>query len=180
MKVGDVGIAGKVFMAEAGRIDFGGEILLPEYPRIRELLQSVGDKRGFDIYSSEAVTSSGILSKRALCRELREDLHNPVLDMETYAIAEETGGVGIPLLALRAISDADDEEIELSLDRITDRDMNVRIWKVLLEIARNPRMLPQLLRLARNSSVAGRNLAAGIKSLLDEDLHFPVTQVPLP
>jgi adenosylhomocysteine nucleosidase len=44
--------------------------------------------------------------------------------------------------------------------------MQIRIPKVLLTIARKPRFIPQLVRLARNSRVAAANLTQAMERLL--------------
>ena len=86
--------------------------------------------------------------------------------METWAIAQIAAREEIPLLAIRAISDAAEEELGFSISEFTDNEMNIRICKILGTIARKPWIIPQLIRLAGNSRIAGRNLAVVIKELL--------------
>jgi len=87
--------------------------------------------------------------------------------METAAVAQVAAEGNVPLLALRAVSDGAGEELGFTIEEFTDREMNVRVGKVLLTVARKPWIVPQLLRLARNASIAGENLATAILVLLE-------------
>jgi adenosylhomocysteine nucleosidase len=88
--------------------------------------------------------------------------------METAAVARIAAASGIPLVAVRAISDGADEELGFTIDEFTDREMNISAWKVLRTVAARPRIIPQLIRLARNADVAGRNLAIAVIALLEK------------
>lgn len=119
------------------------------------------------IARGEIVTSPRILRKRDLAQVLPVGMDFPVLDMETAAVAETCHRHGIPLVALRAISDAAGEELAFSLDEFTDSEMAIRPLKVLATIARKPWIIPQLLRLARNSRAAGKRLAGGVTAAVE-------------
>ncbi|ABB31510.2 nucleoside phosphorylase [Geobacter metallireducens GS-15] len=110
----------------------------------------------------EIITSARILKKGDLAHSLPNGISSPILDMETAAVAEAAHRRGIPIVALRAISDDAEEELSFSLDEFTDDDMAIRPRKVLATIARKPWIIPQLLRLARNSRIAGKRLAQGV------------------
>ena len=73
----------------------------------------------------------------------------------------------MPLLAIRAISDGADEELQFSIEEFTDKNMKMFLPKVLLAVAKNPRIIPQLLRLSKNSKVAGENLATALLAILE-------------
>ena len=81
---------------------------------------------------------------------------NPVLEMETAAVAQVAHELKVPVAALRAISDGSDENLDFSIEDFADQAMRISIWKVFLTLARKPHILPQLLRLGRNSRLAGR------------------------
>lgn len=120
------------------------------------------DRRCGGVARGEIVTSTRILRKRDLANRLPATIASPVLDMETAAVAEVCHRHGIPLVALRAISDDAAEELDFSLDEFTDSEMAIRPLKVLATISRKPCIIPQLLRLARNSRAAGKQLAGGV------------------
>jgi adenosylhomocysteine nucleosidase len=86
--------------------------------------------------------------------------------MESAAIAIVAVENGIPFCGIRAVSDPFDEELGFSLDEFCDQRMRIRIPRVLLTIARKPRIIPQLIRLARNSRVAGASLSQAVERFL--------------
>jgi adenosylhomocysteine nucleosidase len=86
--------------------------------------------------------------------------------MESAAIARVAAEHGIPFIGLRTVSDPFDEELGFTLDEFCDDQLRIRIPKVLLTIVRKPRIIPQLIRLARNSRVAGASLSHAVGGLL--------------
>jgi adenosylhomocysteine nucleosidase len=156
LAVSDVVVAGQALAFKEEGIAFAGRLM--NEPLLRDLENSFSG-RSFLIADGTTVTTSSILPKEKARQLIPEENANPVLDMETSAVAETAAANGIPLVALRAISDAAEEELLFSLDEITDREMNIRVCKVLATIAKNPRVLPQMLRLARNAKLAGNSLA---------------------
>lgn len=123
--------------------------------------------REFRIHRGTFVTTGEIIDKGSLAGLLPDGTINPVLEMETAAVARVAGRAHIPLVAVRAISDGADEVLGFSIEEFTDREMNIRAWKVLRTLAGKPRILPQLFRLARNSKRAGENLAVAVMALLE-------------
>ena len=92
---------------------------------------------------------------------------DPVLEMETVAVAQTAHERNVPLIAIRAISDGVGEELGFSIREFTDRKLNIRLGKVFLSVTKKPWIVPQLLRLAKNSRSAGNNLAAVLVVLLE-------------
>ena len=86
--------------------------------------------------------------------------------MESAAVARVAASHGIPFLAMRAISDPWDEEMDFTIDEFCDDSMRIRPARVLATILRRPRIIPQLVRLARTSRVAAGGLARGMERLL--------------
>ena len=112
------------------------------------------------------ITCDVILGKRELARALPADIRNPVVEMESAAIARVAALSRIPLLAVRAISDPWDEELNFSIDDFCDETKRIRPAKVLASILRRPAIIPQLIRLARNSRVAAGGLGKTMARLL--------------
>ena len=121
----------------------------------------------FRIHRGTFINTGEIVAKRWLAGFLPDGTTNPVLEMETAAVARIAARAKVPLVAVRAISDAADEELGFSIGEFTDREMNIRAWKVLRTLAGKPRIIPQLFRLARNSKLAGENLAVAVMALLE-------------
>lgn len=166
MSPGDLAVARRTFLFHGMLQDPGETFDLFFPPGLLETLEKTGNKVGYAVRQCDFITSDKILNKKELTGLLPKYMINPVLDMETWAIAREAMRERVPLLAIRAISDAADEELEFSLDRFTDHEMNIRISRILRTIAMKPSILPQLIRLAYNSRIAGNNLGVAVQELL--------------
>lgn len=164
--VGDIVVAERILL-HRGR-------LFSEQPGLaRELEEKVIDaidaesqKQGYRTFRGTFITAAEILPKRTLTGLLPAGTANPVLEMESAAVARIATREGVPLVALRAISDAAAEELGFTIDEFTDREMRIRVWKVLITIAKKPWIVPQLVRLAKNARLAGQNLALAVRSAI--------------
>jgi adenosylhomocysteine nucleosidase len=112
------------------------------------------------------LTAGQIQNKRELAARLPGGSGEYLLDMETTAVVRTAVAAGIPVLAVRAISDGANEELGFSIDEFTDETMTVRIGKVLKTVARKPWIIPQLIRLAGNVRLAGAHLADAVVTVL--------------
>ncbi len=162
-RVGDVIVAEHILL-HRGR-------LFSEQPGLaRELTERVvgtvgnGDReRDCRTLRGTFITAAEILQKRVLAGLLPTGTSHPVVEMESAAVARIAAREGVPLVALRAISDGAEEELGFAIDEFTDREMRIRAGKVLLTIAKKPWIIPQLVRLARNARLAGQNLALAVR-----------------
>lgn len=107
-----------------------------------------------------------VMQKKQLAARLPAEAPFPVVEMESAAIAIIAVENGIPFVGMRTVSDPFDEELGFSLDEFCDDRMRIRIPRVLLTIARKPRIIPQLIRLARNSRIAGASLSQAVERFL--------------
>lgn len=112
------------------------------------------------------ITSDGILNKNQLIALLPRTVGQPVVEMESAAVARVAAERGIPFMGVRAVSDPWDEELAFSIDEFCDDDKRIRPLKVLATILRRPRIIPQLIRLAMNSRKAARGLHMAMERLL--------------
>lgn len=119
------------------------------------------------VHRGTFVTTGEIIDKRILAELLPAGAATPVLEMETAAVARVAWERKVPFAAIRAISDGADEELDFSIADFTDREMRIRAWKVLWTLARKPRIIPQLVRLERNSRLAGENLATAVLAAIE-------------
>lgn len=108
-----------------------------------------------------------ILNKRALAESLPAHCANPVVEMESAAVARIAAMERIPFLALRSISDPAGEELGFTIDEFCDGAMRIRPARVLATVLRRPRIIPQLIRLARNSRLAAAGLGRAMERLLE-------------
>jgi len=121
---------------------------------------------GYRTHPGTFITTGEIVGKGMLAGLLPAGTANPVLEMETTGVARVASEWKIPLVAVRAISDGTDEELDFSIADFTDREMRIRVWKVLWALARKPRIIPQLVRLERNCRLAGGNLATAVLAII--------------
>jgi adenosylhomocysteine nucleosidase len=121
---------------------------------------------GPQILRGTFITASQILRKKEMASLLPPGAANPVLEMETAAVAQAAGEGNVPLIAIRAISDGAEEELGFTISEFTDSEMNIRLGKVLWTVAKRPWIVPQLLRLSGNSRIAGKSLAMALAALL--------------
>jgi len=160
----------------ADRLLFFKERLFTEQlgppPGLSEKLAAMLEKgrNGSDsrIHRGTFISAGEIVAKHRLAALLPDGTTNPVLEMETAAVARIAARAKVPLVAVRAISDGADEELGFSIGELTDREMNISAWKVLRTLAGKPRIIPQLFRLARNSKIAGEHLAVAVMALLEK------------
>jgi hypothetical protein len=98
------------------------------------------------------------------------------VDMESGPVRELAAGLGVPLIILRAISDAADESLDPLICSFVTADGRTSVGRVLLTLLRHPGLLPSLLRLQRNSALAMSKLAEALTTLLREGLPQTVEQ----
>ncbi len=87
------------------------------------------------------------------------------LDMESFGAARGAGEAGVPFLAVRAISDALDEDLPVDFNRFV-RGGGMDWPRFLLHVAAHPGAVPGLAGLAMRSRMAARKLARALERLL--------------
>ena len=167
-QVGDIIVAHRIllnrdtlFSPQSGIVEEDAKLLS------RSLADSLAD-RGFTVYGGAFITCADIKSKAEMARSIPSWANNPVLEMETAAVALTAARGGVPFIALRVVTDDAGEELDFTIGELTDERMNIRIGKVLMAVARKPRIIPQMLRLSKNSGRAGENLALAVVMLLED------------
>jgi adenosylhomocysteine nucleosidase len=99
----------------------------------------------------------------------RLSLAGDAVDMESYAAMAEAAARNIPSIAVRALSDAADEDLPLDFNRVLNERGGIQLSRVLGRLVLAPHRFPGLLRLSRNSRHAaeklGRFLDAYVKHL---------------
>jgi adenosylhomocysteine nucleosidase len=91
------------------------------------------------------------------------------VDMESAAIVAVCVDAGIPLLVLRVISDAAEDEIPVPLHVAWDLNaQRPRPMRLCLYLARHPTRVGEFLRFLRQTNVAAKNLAAWVNVSVSE------------
>lgn len=92
--------------------------------------------------------------------------HADLVEMESGEVLSEAAAFGARGIAVRAISDAVDEDLPLDLNRATTESGGLSFGNILGQIARNPSSVASLLRFGRQSRLAAAKLAAFLESYL--------------
>ncbi len=85
--------------------------------------------------------------------------HSDAVEMESFEVLLEAAAYGVPAVAIRAISDAVDDDLPLDMNRIFTDEGQVSIPRVLGQVALHPTSVPDLVRLGQNSKAAAESLA---------------------
>jgi adenosylhomocysteine nucleosidase len=102
-------------------------------------------------------TSDVVMNSQA--EKLRLGAIADAVEMESFQIFSQAAEYGVPVVAVRAISDAADTSLPIDFNRIIDNRGQISWRLVLGEIAKAPMRLPQLIRFGFESARAARNLA---------------------
>jgi nucleoside phosphorylase len=109
-------------------------------------------------------------SERAIGRA-EEKMHlgriADAVDMESFDIVKEASAFGIPAIAIRAISDSANKDLPFDMNEVLTDEGQVSVPRVLGQVGRHPRAIPDLVRLANQS----RSSAGVLAEFLDRFIH---------
>ncbi len=162
LAVGDLVLADRVLLLQDGRPT---EAPQPD-SRLAGLFFFACALAPFTLRRGSFITAGSIMNKQAVAACLTADVEHPVLEMETVAVLLEAEAAGIPVVAVRGVSDAADEELGFSIEEFCDAELKIspaRVFKCMLV---RPWIIPQLRRLSANTKKAGENLALCVELAL--------------
>jgi adenosylhomocysteine nucleosidase len=113
------------------------------------------------VVSGPTVTAPSIIATPAGKQGMGRQTGAVAVDMESYWVARAISDRCLPFLAIRAISDAQ-EELLPPLHQILDEEGNPRARRLAAHLIREPGSLVALARLARNARQARQALTAGV------------------
>jgi len=162
LRVGDVAVSAELCIVANGAVQ---QVPVEIAPAAHNFIahQSAAGAR---VFASLFAGTPSIMAKNQLAALLPPGTPYPVVEMESGAIAGVAAENGIPFMGIRTVSDPADEELGFSLEEFTDGNLRIRPHKVALTILRKPWIMPQLIRLARNSRIASDSLSQAIAQLL--------------
>lgn len=85
------------------------------------------------------------------------------VDMETFRVMAAAQGRGIPALAVRAISDAADEDLPMDFSEHVSQEGRIATGKVLGKLVFSPQIIPAMLRFGART----KRVAEGLAEFLD-------------
>jgi adenosylhomocysteine nucleosidase len=162
IEVGDLVLADRVLLLEGGRLTSAPQ---PE-PGISARLLEACRNELLTIHSGTFITAATIMNKQTLAGSLEQGITHPVLEMETAAVLGAAFEAGIPVVAVRGVSDAAQQELGFSLEEFCDAQLRISLPRILGCIARKPWIIPQLMQLSRDSKKAGYTLGLCVELAL--------------
>lgn len=144
-RVGEVFVAREVMELESGRT----------IAMDRELVEAA-ERRGVRL--AERLLSSANMVVTAEGKGRLGRMAEAV-DMESFAVLTEVAAHKMPGVAIRAISDAADQDLPMDFSGVLDDEGKVNASKVARSLAGAPHKLPALLRLGRDTKLAATKLA---------------------
>jgi len=86
------------------------------------------------------------------------------VEMESFEVLRRALDIHVPAVAIRAISDAAQEDLPIGTNRIFTVEGEVSIPMVMREVARRPQSIPHLIRFGRQCRAAAETLAQFLDS----------------
>lgn len=132
------------------------------------------------------VSQSAIVSSVQEKAEVAKRYQAEIVDLESASFARAlAASPRQPWLIIRGISDRHDETLPPEVAGFVDQTGNTRLFAVLGHIARNPRLIPTLMRLSKRTEQAMRDIARTIARIHqtlvnDRDVFTRVAAAPSP
>ncbi len=119
-----------------------------------------------DVRSGTFFTLEKGMKKSTALRLIDDSLPRPVCDMETHALAAASRKRGTPFFALRAVSDAAEDDIRFDPGLVCDASGFYSPMRAIAFFLSHPTLIGHATKLRQSSQIASRNLALAVESLL--------------
>lgn len=130
-----------------------------------EAMLSTASKLGAQVVD-RFLTSDRMISSAAEKSSLGAEAD--AVEMESYGILSEASAWGVRGVCVRAIGDVAGEDLPINFSKTIDEQGDVSYVRVLGELARNPRAVPQLVRFGMQSRSAAQSLADFLDRFIPE------------
>jgi adenosylhomocysteine nucleosidase len=163
---------GILIATECWRLTPAGPLSRVEFqpPAPPVALTSLLQTAGLPVSAGALLTTPGLMAKASVPSQVFR-LPHPVMDLETAQIAAVAQTHGLPLLAVRAITDGAGEEIQGFLADLINQHQGVPLFYLLPALCADPRRVGYCIHLWRRSRLAGANLARALHLILDHLTH---------
>jgi len=159
--VGDLVIAVRQYSLSSGSLELEEG---PDMELCHSLLQGATPT---NYHCGTFISTDSFMSKSGISSLILDKLATPVLELETAAVIRVCRSAGLPVAAIRAVSDsAAEDPAPLALKLFTPN-FSLSKKRVAAALLTNPDLLPQMVRLARNTSIAGNSLARSLAYTLE-------------
>jgi len=156
--VGDLIYASKVLLIDEKLED---AIELPDAARIFSRLSGK-----INMHEGSILTLQKFMKKSEI-KQIMPQMSFPVCDMETFPLARLSMRKGLPFFAIRSITDRADEEIPLELFDVSDESGRCRSSRALRLLLSRPKLIPEVVKLGRNSRIASNSLWCAVRNLVE-------------
>jgi len=123
---------------------------------------------GVAVFSGPLVTTAHVLIHPDEKARVAAETGAVVVDMESDPVARVAASLGIPFVAIRAVTDAANDTMPLDFNAHVDAAGYIRRGAIVAAAMRRPRSIAGLVRLGRDSARAARNLGAFLEALCAE------------
>jgi adenosylhomocysteine/aminodeoxyfutalosine nucleosidase len=141
------------------------ESYLLEVPDAGEIFSKLSEK--VSMKEGCILTCERYIKKSEIKKHLSKDLSFPVCDMETFFLAKLSVNQGLPFFAVRSITDRADEEIPPEFLYVTDESRKYKLSRALSLILSKPKLIKDVIRTGRASTIASNNLWLVVKALTE-------------
>jgi nucleoside phosphorylase len=159
LSVGDI-IAPKEIIVELKHEGHGAERLGVD-GELRQMALGRGAKSANCLFTTDEILVKA--SQKKFCASRAQSV-----DMESFEIVKVASAWGARSVVIRAISDAATEDLPINFNLTLSEQKEVSLSKVLLEVAKNPFVLPALIRFGGQSKRSGTLLAAFLENYLKD------------
>lgn len=164
LSVGDI-IAPKELIVELKHAGHGAERLEVD-AGLRKLALGGGAKNANCLFSTDEILVKA--SQKKSCASRAQSV-----DMESFEIVKAASAWGARSVVIRAISDAATEDLPINFNLTLSDKKEVSLSKVLIQVAKNPLVLPALIRFGGQSKRAGELLAVFLENYLNDLAGLP-------
>lgn len=163
LNIGDVVLCGKTCLLEK---DSPGQVQQIAALSVNALNAI---SKALTLVEARLVTGTAITTRGAQVPPQRlEQMTHPVLDMETAGISQIASKAGIPLIAIRSISDGPKAPNPFDLEVIFDDNYKIRIGRVLAAILHQPQIILRFRHMVKNTWIAADHAARAVFAMINE------------
>ena len=138
--------------------------------RVAEFMNAMSSQRRVRV--GPIHTAKELVGSARAKKQLYKETNAIAVDMENAYTRQLADRRKVPWLGIRAISDTAFENISSKVVHFVDGSGTVRPWDLTLSLARKPMLIPQLIRLGRNTQSATRHLSDAIGAVIRSGWPF--------
>ena len=138
--------------------------------RVAEFMNAMSSQRRVRV--GPIHTAKELVGSARAKKQLYKETNAIAVDMENIYTRQLAERRKVPWLGIRAISDTAFENISSKVVHFVDGSGTVRPWDLTLSLARKPMLIPQLIRLGRNTQSATRHLSDAIGAVIRSGWPF--------